>query len=257
MAAPQERSRKFELNPRTIRPKAVQAVVADLAVQTPSTYLKILADKRIEGTHFAEIIHPEFQVFRIGALGFELPITPEDRDRYGITVENISSLGREDTKVPEQEDIGWDSVGSINTMRAFVASAFFEEAAMQGLPTPEINDGLIDPLPVKKHQIEGAVASEPGMFLYEWEELEARWAEENPALYQATVELKDKLRDYYVERMITTYRDLPQAYMDSVAPEVRDTYDDYLMGYALRTYAMFAPHPPTLIEVKKVKSLET
>lgn len=242
---------RYELNPRVISTEVVQAVVDDL-VGEPSTYLQALRAKRIEGTHFEEIIHPEFQVFRIGALGFEIPITDEDRARYGITIENISNLGREDVKMPEDEDIGWDSVESINVMRAFVASTFFEEAARQGLPTPVINNGLIDPPPAKKHQIDGAKASKPGMFLYNREEFEERWAGENPELFQATVQLKDRLTDYYTRRMLAMYSNLPAEYMDKISPEVRSTYNDYLMEYAVRTYAMFTPNPPTLIEVKNI-----
>lgn len=248
MAALQER---YELNPRVISPEAVGAVVADLLGE-PGTYLQTLREKRIEGTHFTEIIHPEFQIFRIGALGFEIPITDEDRARYGLTIENISNLGREDVKTPVDEDIGWDSDEGINVMRAFVASAFFEEASRQGLPIPVINNGLIDPPPAKKHQIDGAKASKPGMFLYDWEEFEGRWAEENPALFQETVQLKDKLTDYYTRRMLAVYADLPVEYMDKISPEVRSTYNDYLMEYAVRTYAMFTPNPPTLIEVKNI-----
>lgn len=252
MASPKERSRRFELNPSVIRPEAVQAVLADLTGE-PGTYLKTLSDKRIEGTDFAEIIHTEFQIFRIQALGFELPVTTEDRDRYRITLESISSLGREDIKVPEDQDIGYDDIEGINTMRAFVASAFFEEAAIQKLPTPEINNRLIDPPPVKKNRIEKAIAPKPGMSLYEWEEFEERWAGENPVLYQATIQLRDQLTDYYSGRLMGIYKDLPDEYRDKIAPEVRTTYGDYLMEYALRTYAMFTPRPPTLIEVKNVK----
>lgn len=254
MPVPQEQSRRFDLNPRVVRPEAVQAVVADLQGLQPDGYLKALRDKRIKGTHFTEIIHPEFQVFRIGALGFELPISVDDRAQYGVTVESLSSLGRDDVKVPEDQDIGWDPIESINSMRAFVASAFFEEATLQKLPTPAINDKMIDPPPAKRSQIEGAMASKPGMFLYEWEGLEERWQEENPALFQATTQLRDHLADHYAGRMLSGYGDLPETYMSKAEPEVRSTYNDYLMEYALRTYAMLTPRPPTLIEVRTVRS---
>src|SRR3989338_2671525 len=93
-----------------------------------------------------------------------------------------------------------------------------------------------------------------GFFLYEWEEFEERWAGENPDLYQATVQLRDELTDYYAGRMIAAYQDyIPGDYMSRVAPEVRSKYSDYLMEYALRTYAMFTSHPPTLIEVTNVQ----
>ncbi len=253
MVAPQERSKGYELNPRVISPEAVQAVMADLQGERPSTYFQTLHEKRIEGTDFSEIVHPEFQVFRIGALGFGLPVAPEDRDRYGISVETLSSLGREDESVPEDQDIGCDSLESINTMRAFVASTFFEESARQKLPAPEINDKLIDPPPVKRVRIERAVASKPGMFLYEWEEFEARWAGENPDLYQAMIQLRDELADYYAKRMVAAYQGLPQDYMDRIAPDVESKYRDYLLEYALRTYAMLAPRPPRLIEVRNVR----
>lgn len=255
MASPKEESRRFELNPGVIHPEAVKAVMTDLTGE-PGTYLKTLRNKRIAGTDFTEIIDTEFQIFRIGILGFELQIAPEDRDRYGITLESISSLGREDIKVPEDQDIGYDDIEGINTMRAFVASAFFEEAAMQKLPTPRINNRLIDPPPAKRAQIYRAVASKPEMFLYEQEEFEERWKEENPDLYQAAVQLKDRLTDYYAGRMIATYQDLPEDYINKVTPDVRRAYSDYLMEYALRTYAMFTPRPPTLIEVKNVKPRE-
>lgn len=244
---------RYELNPKVISLEAVQAVVGDL-VGEPITYVQTLRAKRLGGTHFEEIIHPEFQVFRIGMLGFELPVAPGDKDKYGIKVDVICSLGREDIQVSEQEDIGWDSIESINTMRAFVASAFFEEATRQKLSTPQINDRLIDPPPAKKYQIESATAPRSGFFLYDWEEFAGRWAEENPELHQATVQLRDGLTDYYANRMVAVYRDLPQEYMDRVAPEVRETYSNYLMEYAIRTYAMLTPNPPALIEVKRIKS---
>lgn len=253
MRSPQEQSRRYDLNPtRIISIDAVQAVVADLG-ENPKMYFQNLSDKRIKGTHFAEIIHPEFQIFRIGMLGFEIPVSPEDKERFAIPFDTISSLGHKDIQVPKDENIEWDDMESINTMRAFVASVFFEEAKRQKLPIPAINDRLIDPPPAKKYQIDTAVASKPGMFLYDWEDLESRWKEENPEFYQETVTLKDKLKDYYASRLIRTYRDLPEEYVQKIISQIHTSYDYELMAYAIRTYAMFTPRPPTLIEIKKVK----
>ena len=254
MSTPQERLRRYELNPRVISSEAVQAVVADIQGEGPSTYLKTLQDRRIEGTRFNDVIHPLFQVWRIKAIGFVLPVPAEVLNSDGIPVETLSTHGPEYTEVPDDQDITLDSYDSINTMRAFVASAFFEEATRQKLPTPEINDKFINVLPAKRSQIEEVVATKPGMFLYVWEEFEERWAGENPDLYRATVQLRDELTDYYTGRMIARYQDfIPGDYMSRVAPEVRSKYSDYLMEYALRTYAMFTPHSPILIEVTNVQ----
>jgi len=180
-------------------------------------------------------------------------VKPEDKEKYEIKVDSLDSTGRADVELPEDEDIGWDDMCSINTMRAFVMCAFVEEAKRQGQRIPKINDQLIDPGPAKKDQIETAWASGPGLFIYSWEELEQRWSLENPPLYNATVSLKDRLGDFYGERMITAYKDLPQEYLDKAGPKVKETYRDQLMEYALRTYAMLAPEPPVLIEVTDVR----
>lgn len=246
------RQEAFRSNPRVISPESVEAVVNDLGDE-PLNYSMVLEAKRLKGTDFTEILHPEFQLFRIGVLGFEVPVKSEDKEKYGIKVDSLESMGREDVKLSEDEDIGWDCICSINTMRAFVICAFAEEAKRQGLRVPKINDKLIDPGPAKKGQIETAWATGPGLFIYSWEELEQRWSLENPPLYNATVSLKDRLGDLYGERMIAAYKDLPQEYLDKIGPEVKETYRDQLMEYALRTYAMLAPEPPLLIEVTDVR----
>jgi hypothetical protein len=248
MPTPEERSERFDLNPRNIRPEAVQAVIGDLLGLQPVRYVQALSEKRLGGTPFAELLDPEFQAFRIGVLGFELPVEPEDQARYAINLSSLSTIGPED--IEASEDIGWDSIESINTMRAFVGSAFFEEANRQRLPNPAINSSMIDPFPAKKSQIVGAVASRPGMFLYEWEDLEKNWQQENFPLFEATTQLRDQLTYYYTGRMIQAYGGLPADYLAMKKPEIALLYRDYLMEYGLRTYAMLTPHPPLLVEIK-------
>lgn len=247
-----EREASFQLNPSRIRKEVVHEVREALG-EDPTKYVTNLRNRWIKDTPFADMIHPEFQVFRIGSLGFELPVTPEDREQFGIILEEISAFGREGIQVPETEDIGYDWLEGINSMRALVASSFFEEAQRQKLPIPQFNPKLIDPPPAKKEDIPKAYATKPGLFLYEWEALQERWKQENPELYEEVIKLKEALSPYYVARLLNAYKDLPTAYLEKIEPEVKNQYDYNLLEYALRTYAMFTPHPPVLLEVTKVK----
>lgn len=251
MSAPSERLRSHELNPRVIRPEAVSTVAAALT-GTPDTYLATLKDRWIKKTHFRQTLDPMFQVWRIGFLSLEVPVAEADLSRFGVDIEALSSLGPDEPQGKAAGDIGLDPFEGINTMRAFVASAFYEEAARQGLPTPAINDRMIDPPPVKRHQIEDTEASKPGMFLYDGEEFEERWSQENPVLYQETTRLIDQLTGFYSTRMLRAYSTLPADFLTQATPTVEQAYRDYLMEYAVRTYAMLTPNPPVLIEIKAV-----
>lgn len=254
MAASQERSRRYELNPRVISPEAVQAVVKDF-VGVTDVSLGTLHDKRVKGTSISNVMGAGFQAMRMRDLGFELLVSAEDKERFGINIDLISALGPEGvTDTVDMENYDW--LNSMDTMKAFVASAFSEEASMQKLPNPEINPEMIDPSPVKKHQIPDAFATGPGVFLYEWEKLEERWAEENPTLYKATIEFKDRLTNYYYLRLSNRYKSLPKEYLKKIEPEIKSAYDDKLMEYAIWTYAILTPRPPTLFEVANVRPRE-
>lgn len=232
-----------------ISPETVARVGAELS-GNPETYLPTLRSRWLEGTYFTEFIHPEFQVFRIGRMGFEVPVDQKDKDTFGIKIEALSSFGPEtQPEHPTVEEIGYDPIESINIMRAFVASAFFEEAISHGAPIPRTNNGLIDPMPVNKQLIATARATRPGMYLYDGEEFDESWSLKSPAFHQAMVNLRDQLTGYYSARMLGAYSDLPAEYLALMTAPVQQEYHEYLTEYALRTYAMFAPELPNLIEV--------
>ena len=123
-----------------------------------------------------------------------------------------------------------------------------EETRIKKLPPPELNDGIIDAVPVRRKDISTIKAHKKRMYYFVAEDFEERWKNENPELYQAVFRLKDSLIKKYTEDTKKSYKDLPVEFLQEIDAKIKDAWDEALTEYALKTYAWFTPNPPELLE---------
>lgn len=229
-------------NPYGISPESVTAIET-LFENNPQHF------ERQGHPLFEEMTTFAFQVFRIGEMSIETPINDEDKAYFNLKIDSLTSIGNEEDTSLETEDIGYDWLMGINSMRSFVWSVFHEESNRTSTQLKP-NNRLIDPQPIKREDIPHLRAPKKGMFIYERESLEEQWQSESPEFYDATIRLRDMLSNFYASRMLATYTNLPEEFVEKIAPEVHEDYKDSFMNYALRTYVLLAPISPELFEVK-------
>lgn len=199
-------------------------------------------------TRFGDILHHEFEVFRMGSIGWKIEVSLEQRDRFGVTLDKITNLGPEEG---EDDEIAgsWDYVVGVELLRGFIAHSFVEQAKIEGRAVPEINDKILDSPPVRRAWLDHARAGRVGMTMMVTEDLDAQMQQENPRLYQETMGLKDKLVDRFTPRTLQLYRGNPEEFLAQYTPVIREKWEESLREMTLRTYGWFTPNQPNLVPV--------
>lgn len=240
-------------NPLKISDRAIETTVSYLTGK-PFDDLTTLKE-RIGRAPFKDILTDEFQLLRLGSMGWEVNVPLEIREKYGVRLSTIDSMGSEmlalayENKETDTEG-AMDFFIGVALLRAFIASTYVEQARIDHLPAPDINNKAIDALPLQKKAIETVYAKRKGLFVIDAEDLEEQWREENPRLQQETMRLKDKLVERFTPRTWKLYPELPENFIQDFTPTVRQQWDDCLNECALSAYAWFTPKGPPLIPVR-------
>lgn len=205
------------------------------------------AYEHLKDAPFADILTRPFQWWRMD-LGFTVDIPQDLRQKYNLKEAEISTSGLEGSE--KEASLDHDQTMGAMRMRTIVALAFSEQAKLEGQPLPDINWDIIDTHPVKKSDLGHVSGSRPDMHVLDVEDLKTQWQQENPELYEYVMAAKAELVARYTPRTLAMYKGhLPDEFLEEMATEMYQAWDDYLEVYALRAYAMFTPNPPPLIPV--------
>lgn len=256
----------YKQNPQTICAESVQAVTAGLTGHTDEDLTKLLSGRLNHRTYeipFSDILHPEFDAFRLGSVEWVLPITDEDRQQLGTTETAILPTGPESITA---EELYYERFNKADTeghlygqlfLRAFISTVYVEEAQRQNKPIPDINYKIIDAPAVRKSLIDGATASGQNMFLIDGDDLEQNWQQQNPEFHKVTMELINSMVTRYTPITRALYEGiLPTEYLDQRTEDIHNAWKENLWESAVRTYAWFQPEQPRLIPVPEEKKVQ-
>lgn len=242
----------YLLNPQSISQKAIDVTLKLLRDKSDNDLRKYWQGEDYEGFGSSDIFSERFQMMRIGVMGWNIQITDEQRQRYGIQAESVDYMGKT-SKEDENSPHGYYLYfGSIGIVRALVGGAFIEQARIDGLPLSamDINDELIDACPFKTEHLGDVYANMEGAFMINSDELEAQWQKENELLYRETMGIIRALVHENTPGSKDILRvSLPEGLVEELEPEIRDRWQSQLHDTALRTYAIFTPNAPKLIPV--------
>lgn len=242
----------YKDNPRQISDQAVDNTLKYLSGDPLTDLTKFR--EQLNHIPFLDILYDEFQIFRMGSLGWSVDIPAETRERFGVKVTEIDTMGPDELEDDTEEAM--DFFVGVGLLRAFIASAYVEQAKIDHSPTPDINDKVIDTLPVKKEDLDKVSASRKGMFVIDANDQENQWRQENPRLHQEAMGLKDRLVEKFSPGTFRLYKDLPTDFVNHFNPTLREEWDDCLRECAIRAYAWFTPNQPVLIPVRIRKKSE-
>lgn len=85
---------RYKDNPHNISDAAINRTLQSLTGD-PEQDLKYI-QSALEHTRFVDILHHEFEVFRMGNLGWRINVPQEQRDRFGVSLDKITNMGPED-----------------------------------------------------------------------------------------------------------------------------------------------------------------
>lgn len=201
----------------------------------------------LAGTTFADLIHPDFQLFR-SYMGFTVPIPEELIQPFDSPLREVNSFGpdgQEDTNL-----ICLDLTNMAGFLRGLVAAFYLAQAEIDKLPELDLNEKLIGPRPVPKANLADAIADGEGAMMYDADDFRTRLRTENPELAVVLGNLVGNAVVRCSERMVNAYAGiLPAALIEKVRPLVTEAWDSTLDEFALSACAMLAPEPPPLIPV--------
>lgn len=200
------------------------------------------------GSPFGDILHPEFEVFRMGSMGWRIGVSEVERVRFGVDLEEISTMGSE--KGGEEDGLIEDYFTGVELLRGVVLIAFVEQSKIEGKPEPVMRSKLIDYPPVKRALLDGVSSTKTGMFVMVTEDLDAQMQQENLRLYQEIMKLKDNLVDRFTPRTIQLYKGQPEPFLKHYTPVIKDRWEETLREMTLRTYGWLTPNQPNLVPVK-------
>lgn len=230
----------FRNNPKIIGQEAIGKVMGKLKSQPD---IRVL----LAGTTFADLINPEFQLFR-SYMGFTVPIPEELIQQFDSPVSELDSFGpegREDTNT-----ICVDLTNTAGFLRGLVAAFYLAQADLDKLPQPKLNQKLIGPRPVPKAYLIDAVAEGDGAMMYDADDFRTKLRTENPELAEVLGILVGNAVVRCSERMVYAYAGvLSPALIERIRPIVTEAWDLSLDEFALNACAMLAPEPPALIPV--------
>lgn len=232
----------YQNNPAVISEEAASSIFDNLP-EDPQSALDDL--RHLQGQLFGDIFTYEFQVFRLGKLGWKINIPEALRARYGISETTLDSIGTED--VASDESLYDPLTGSL-LMRSVIAASFVKQANLNG-SSVDINDDIIDAHPATKNDLINARAPRTGIFIYDAEELEEQWQTENSVLHERVAAFISALAGQFTEQTALLYSHFDPQFIDEMRGGIRDMWVHDLGRDALRAYAMFTPNPPELIEV--------
>jgi len=234
-------------------PSSISQQTIDITIELIGSKSEHELDEHWSDVGFTEIFLPEFQMIRIGHLGWQIQITDEQRTKYGITVLSVDNMGATSGKDRRSPTGYYQYFGSISAIRTFVGGSFIEQARADGLPLSAlgINDELIDAHPFNKDELGEVYAEAEGGFMLDADDLlEAQWKEENGLQHKETMGIIEG----FVERLTPGSIDvlsenLPEKLVAELEPEIRDCWQRELHDTALRTYAIFTPNAPKRIPI--------
>lgn len=235
-------------NPLKISEAAVRATFRQLTGD-PDLDMSYMGGA-LEIAPFGDIFSPEFDVFRLGNLGWCLEVTEAKRSELGISLEKITSLGPDNVKDEDLDhDGGCDYFNGVGLMRAVVASAFVEQAKIEGKQIPDIDSGIVDSVLTEREWLSKARASRVGMTAIVTEDLDAQMREENPFLYEWTMRMTEGLADRLTLRTLLLYKRESEGFREVYTPRIKERWGESLRAMALRTYAWFTPNKPNLVPI--------
>lgn len=244
MPARSETRQPYQDNPATISEQALDRVFNDLPDDPISARHQF---RYLQGHKFGDIFTDNFQIMRLGILGWEIDIPEELRIQYGISETTI------DTKGPKQADdtneAFYDYMTGANLMRSVVVGAFDRQADISGLSSIKINDDVIDAHPVRKEFLDEASAAREGAFMFDADALEEQWRGANTDFYNKINALIYDLSVVFAERTAGLYGHFDPQLLETLKTDMRENWIYHLKKEALKAYAMFTPHAPELLEV--------
>jgi len=242
MPARSEIQHPYQNNPATLSEEVVGSIFDNLP-EEPQSALDSL--RYLQGHSFGDIFTYAFQVLRMGELGWRMDIPEELRSQYGISETTLDSIGPENVAADKSL---YDPFTGTLLIRSAIAASFVKQADMNG-SSIDINDDIIDAHPATKNDLMNARAPREGIFIYDAEELEKQWQTENPILHGRVAAFIDTLAGQFTDQTILEHEHMDPQFMDQMRTGIRDMWQADLQLDALRTYAMFTPNPPELIEV--------
>jgi len=246
----------------TIREQAVRNVSATLTGDPDNDLKTLRTSLDSKNLTYGDIFTYQFQVMRMGTLGFRLPVAEEDREKFNLFESELTTNGpdeayEENSDYSEEEMTGsGDFFTGVGLMRAFIASTFLEESRLTKTSPPKFHDELIDvyPVPESTFRQVAELNKNKNLSIMSEEEALENWQKEHPALYNETRLLSQRLAAYFTPRTLAMYRSLPQEFKEKMTPALRKQWQEELMRESLRVYTWFSPNPPNAIRLKDIQA---